>query len=129
MYHLAKKINTEIPVRTIYGYISSLVTRSYHHKKPVYDMIEQHVPNYNYLHINPNNEFSNHYIVSDMLRGTMYTNLTCYNNILDCSHADIFAMKVDVSYLALYDITSEEQLAKHLITNLLDHLTIYTNNH
>ena len=127
MYHLSKKINTIASMRTSYTYISPYTTGKNHVEKSVYDIIERHVPHYNNLHMYPNKEFSNHYIVSDLIRGTVSSDLNSHhNNILDHSHQDILAMKVHSSYLNLYNLETEEQVAKHLITNLFDQLHIYS---
>ena len=84
---------------------------------------------YNHLHKFPNTEFSNHYIVSDLLRGTLSSDLKAHhNNVLEHSHEDILAMKVHSSYLNLYNLKTEEQLAKHLMTNILDHIHVYSNH-
>ena len=129
MYHLAKKINTVASMRTSYSYITPYTNNNNNIEKSIYDIIERYVPQYNHLHKFPNTEFSNHYIVSDLLRGTLSSDLKAHhNNVLEHSHEDILAMKVHSSYLNLYNLKTEEQLAKHLMTNILDHIHVYSNH-
>lgn len=129
MYHIAKKINTIASMRPSYTYISPYTNSHSNIEKSVYDIIERHLPQYNHLNLYPNKEFSNHYIVADMLRGTLSSDLNSHhNNILDHTHEDILAMKVHSSYMNLYQINNEEKLAKHLISNILDQMYIYSNH-
>jgi hypothetical protein len=130
MYHLAKKLNTVSSMRTSYTYISPYTnTNNNNIEKPIYDIIERYFPHYNHLHIHPNQEFSNHYVVADLMRGTISSDLKSHhNNILDHAHEDILAMKVHSSYMNLYHLENEKQLAEHLMTNILDQMHIY-NHH
>jgi len=129
MYQLVKRINTVVSMRTAYAYITPYSNKPKHIEKSVFSIIEQYIPYYHHLHLCPNKEFSNHYIVSDLIRGTLSSDLVAHhNNILDHSHEDILAMKVHDSYMKLYNLENEEQLAKHLITQLLDEIPVYSHN-
>ena len=129
MYHIAKKLNTVASMRTAYTYISPYSIGKNNVEKSVYDIIERHMPHYNHLQLHPNQEFSNHYVVADLMRGTISSDLKSHhNNILDHAHEDILAMKVHSSYMNLYNLENEKQLAEHLMTNILDHMLIYSHN-
>ena len=130
MYTIGNKLNKIAHMRSAYKNLNLYTSGNSHVEKSVYDIIERYFPHYQHLHLQPNFEFKNHYVAADILRGTVSTNLDSHhNNILDHSHEDILAMKVHSSYTGMYGLSDEKILAENIMTQLLDHLPIYSNDH
>jgi hypothetical protein len=130
MYTIGNKLNKIAYMRSAYKNLSLYISGNSHIEKPVHEIIERYYPHYQHLHLLPNNEFKNHYVAADILRGTVSTDLdTHHNNILEHTHEDILAMKVHSSYINMYNLKDEKTLAENIMSQLLDHIPIYSNHH